>query len=142
MEDFGTTHAFSSGTSDPNGSGWIRVHNPFAGKRGLFLSYMASGPPYSRYPTTQIRINSKDDSGNSFQTKVMLYPQAQRRFSERANVILTSKVADIPPGFSWIYWTPLEQAEKPFRITATQVVSMSVEDGGCLGPHVDYRGVY
>eukprot|EP00957_Ditylum_brightwellii_P197516 15048310-Ditylum_brightwellii.AAC.1 len=81
---------------------------------------MASGPPYSRYPTTQIRVNSADEDGNFVQTRVILRPKAHRRFNKRANVILTSKVADIPPGHSWIYWTPLEQAEKPFRITATQ----------------------
>eukprot|EP00957_Ditylum_brightwellii_P145851 11105939-Ditylum_brightwellii.AAC.1 len=141
MEDFGPKHALSSST----GSGWIKVHNPFDGERSLFLSYMASGYPYLRYPTTQITITSKSDDEERPQDIVItttLKPEAARRFPARANVVLTSKVAVIPPGFSAVYWTPLERAEKPFRITAAQIVSVDVEDGGCLGPNIDYRAVY
>jgi len=134
-------YALSTGLQHPNNEGYIIVENPFPTPRHLFLSYMGSGWASAMYSKTEIRVENYDAT-----TKIVLDPRSNEFGENASHLILTSKVAVIPPGVSRVYWNLLQEEDRPtnrpFRLTAAMIVSTDVVEGGSMGPRADFTTDY
>jgi len=129
-------YALSTGLSNPFGQGWVIVENPFDTPRHLILSYLATGPPPSMYPGTVITVHVEGDKSNIIH-KMLLDP-VTTDYEHKVHIVLTTKIAVIPPGRVMVRWRPLEDTGKPFRVTAIAIVGKDVEEGGILGGIKDF----
>eukprot|EP00565_Helicotheca_tamesis_P008662 CAMPEP_0185733146 /NCGR_PEP_ID=MMETSP1171-20130828/18534_1 /TAXON_ID=374046 /ORGANISM="Helicotheca tamensis, Strain CCMP826" /LENGTH=568 /DNA_ID=CAMNT_0028402783 /DNA_START=28 /DNA_END=1734 /DNA_ORIENTATION=+ len=132
--------ALSTGADNPDGSGWVTVNNPFNGPRNLILSYMVTGPP-AIYPKTQIHVltGGYENTSSVHRSTINTVDPLTTEYGDTpVHNVVTAKVAILPPGDSKVVWKPVEESSRPFRLTATQVVGLTVEEGGILGPHPDF----
>jgi len=133
--DSHVVYALSTGMDHPNSGGHIWVNNPFHGPRHLILSYMTTGPAPSKYPTVDITVETLQGTVINATT---LVPLTTLYESKLVHAIKTSVVATIPHGEFKLFWSRQETGRlgetRPFRITAVQVVSTDVVEGGVMGP--------
>ncbi len=108
-----------------NKTGWIEMTNPSNEMMYIFIAFMTTAPPPSKYPKTEAAREDGEDN-----SKVMLDPVAHRGNANMkvhvSDMVYLGKV--LPNQTAKVSFTPKEETEWPFRIV--QAVLTGKEDFG------------
>eukprot|EP00591_Stephanopyxis_turris_P006505 CAMPEP_0195507032 /NCGR_PEP_ID=MMETSP0794_2-20130614/558_1 /TAXON_ID=515487 /ORGANISM="Stephanopyxis turris, Strain CCMP 815" /LENGTH=425 /DNA_ID=CAMNT_0040633565 /DNA_START=40 /DNA_END=1317 /DNA_ORIENTATION=+ len=100
------------------GGGAVTIENTFDSPHSLYLSFMATGPSKSRYPTTELHFEPRMPGVES----VIIEPHSNKyKFSH--HVALMEKVGVVRPGKTVLIFQPIEEAQYPFRLVSVALVS-------------------
>ena len=121
-----------------NESNWIKIVNPTHGHLYLFIYYMATSPR-KFYPVVNLTITSDRfllfyEDGDEEQTtehQVQIIPLATVHSSAMArefHLIKGTNVGPLSPGEHYVRFEPIEEAERPFRITGIALSENGDED--------------
>ena len=110
----------------PSQGGEFLINNPFSSDRNLMMSYMTTGPAYTKYPNAEITING------AIGTPVNIHPLATD-YRHKVHISKTTHLGTIPPGDNKVYIKPLEGNDEhvsyPFRVVALSVVGDADPNG-------------
>jgi hypothetical protein len=125
------------------GSGWIGVKNESDEVMDIFVSYMTTGPPPSKYPRVEVTRHYDDDNGDTSQ--YILEPESIGWGDKEVHVVRLAHIGQIQPGSSnnnkieKIYFKPLEQTKYPFRLTAVAITPVNTNENEKLSM-LEYSG--
>jgi hypothetical protein len=112
--------------------GWIEMTNPSNEIMHIFVPYMTTGPPPSKYPKVEAAREDGDD------TKRMLDPVAN--WGDRKMQVHVSEMVHLgkvqPNQKAKISFRPLEETECPFRIVQA-VLTVKADFGSQFGSMPD-----
>ena len=111
---------------------WIEMANPSSELMHIFVAYMTTGPPPSKYPKTEA---IREENG----TKIVLDPVASWGKDQKMKVHVSQlvNVGEVQPGkTARISFRPLEETEWPFRIVQI-VLTAKADFGTTYGPMPD-----
>jgi len=102
----------------PEGAEFI-VNNPFPKLRQLMISYMTTGPIYSKYPKAEVIVNDARHSS------IILDPLSTE-YKYKIHIAKTTNLMQIAPGVNKLFIKPVVENNGrvifPFRVVAISVV--------------------
>jgi len=103
----------------PFEGGDLIINNPFPTERHLMITYMTTGPSFTKYPKAEIIVNDAHD-------KAFLIDPLTTGYRFNVHVSETTSLFMIPPGDNKVSIKPIEQNNEriifPFRVVALSVV--------------------
>ena len=102
-------------------SGWIKISNPSDAEMDLFVAYMTTGPPPSKYPRVEVTRSDR------YKTKYLLEPESIGWGDRYVHIARIGHIGTIHPGVlnEMITFKPLEEAEYPFRLVAIVITPIN-----------------
>lgn len=116
--------SFEPDAATGDDSGWIEISNPSDEVMDLFVSYMTTGPPPSKYPAVEVT------RGNFLKSKFTLDPDSTGWGEKEVHVTRLTQIGHMNPGAlnERIYFKPLEKIEYPFRLISVALTPVNTNE--------------
>jgi hypothetical protein len=114
-------YALSFDDQDSGEGGWIAVDNPSNEVMDIFITYMTTGPPPSKYPSVSVTRTNRESM------TFVLEPEAVGYGDKNVHIARLAHIGTIYPNVEKdiILFKPLEKTEYPFRLVSVVITPIN-----------------